>query len=432
MACRFSRPALGGFAVLLLSGLAIDGANAAAISPDGSSAGLSFEQALALASEQSPAVQAVELARNGAEQDRERAAQLPDPKLLLGLDNFPVGGGNAYSLDQDFMTMRAVGLMQEMPNRAKRRARAERASARVSELDASREAVLLATLRDTAVAWVERHSIEQQLGHLDELDRENQLFDAAVRAGFAGGKGSATDLVLPREEAARIADRRDRLQAERAKSIAALRRRIGAAAERDLLGASPAYAVDAEQLQVELHEHPNLKGIDARGAALDAEVREALAGKRPDWSLAFKYQDRAERFGDMVSLELSIDLPLFGRHRQDPAIVAKRAERAAVEAERDGLWREHQQALESELAEYRRLDQALRRNQSEWLPLAREKETLALAAYRGGSGTLTDLIAARRARIETELDGIALTGQRAAAAAALHYVSAAVPHPEYR
>ncbi|MGD9582828.1 MAG: TolC family protein [Lysobacterales bacterium] len=432
MACRFSRPALGGFAVLLLSGLAIDGANAAAISPDGSSAGLSFEQALALASEQSPAVQAVELERSGAEQDRERAAQLPDPKLLLGLDNFPVGGGNAYSLDQDFMTMRAVGLMQEMPNRAKRRARAERATARVSELDASREAVLLATLRDTAVAWVERHSIEQQLGHLDELDRENQLFDAAVRAAFAGGKGSATDLVLPREEAARIADRRDRLQAERAAAIAALRRRIGAAAERDLVGASPAYAVDAGQLHAELHEHPNLKRFDARGAELDAEVREALAGKRPDWSLAFKYQDRAERFGDMVSLELSIDLPLFGRHRQDPAIAAKRAERAAVDAEREALWREHLQALETELAEYRRLDQAWQRNREQWLPLAREKAALALAAYQGGSGTLADLIAARRARIETELEGIALAGQRAAAAAALHYISAAVPHPEYR
>jgi len=431
MFCRFFRARPAGVALLLLFGLT---AAVAAAPPerDGSPEVLSFAQALALASEQSPAVQAVELARTGAEQDRDRAAQLPDPKLLLGVDNFPVGGAAAYSLDQDFMTMRAVGLMQEMPNHAKRRARAERAQARVSELDASRAAALLSTLRETAIAWVERNSAEQQLRHLDELDRENQLFDAAVRAGFAGGKAAATDLVLPREEAARIADRRDRLQAERTKAIAALRRRIGAAADRELVGAPPDYVVDAGDLHAELHEHPNLKRFDAQGAELDAEVREAIAGKRPDWSLAFKYQDRADRFGDMVSLELSIDLPLFGRHRQDPAIAAKRAERAAVEAEREAMWREHQQALESDLAEYRRLDQAGRRNREQWLPLAREKESLALAAYRGGSGTLTELIAARRARIETELDGIALAGQRDAAVAALRYVSAAVSHPEYR
>ena len=429
MFCRNPHTRSGGVVCLLLCHLSL--AAAAASAPGEEARGLSYERALALASEQSPAVRAALLARSAAEQDRDRAAQLPDPKLLLGVDNFPVGGASAYSLDQDFMTMRAVGLMQEMPNRAKRRARADRAQARLSELDASKDAALLSTLRATAIAWIERDSIEQQLRALDQLDRENQLFEIAVRAAFAGGKGAAEDLVLPREEAARLADRRDLLEAERGKAIAALRRRIGAAADAELVGTAATFPIDEDSLHSELHEHPNLRRFDAAGAMLDAEVKEAIATKRPDWSLAFKYQDRAERFGDMVSLELSIDLPLFGRHRQDPAIAAKRAERAALKAEREGLWREHVQALESELAEYQRLDQAYRRNQNQWLPLAREKESLALAAYRGGRGRLTELVAARRARFELELDGVALAGKRAAAGAALHYVSAAVPHPEF-
>ena len=53
------------------------------------------------------------------------AGELPDPKLLLGLQNYPIGGADRWSIDQDFMTMQVVGIRQEMPNSDKRKARIE-------------------------------------------------------------------------------------------------------------------------------------------------------------------------------------------------------------------------------------------------------------------------------------------------------------------
>ncbi|PKO58511.1 MAG: hypothetical protein CVU23_14940, partial [Betaproteobacteria bacterium HGW-Betaproteobacteria-17] len=58
------------------------------------------------------------------------------------------------------------------------------------------------------------------------------------------------------------------------------------------------------------------------------------------------------------------------------------------------------------------------------LPLAQEKATLMQAAWRGGRGSLADLIGARRARIDAELKAIELAGARAEMAARLHFTYA--------
>ena len=40
------------------------------------------------------------------------AGALPDPKLFVGIDNYPITGPMRGSLTQDFMTMQKVGVMQ--------------------------------------------------------------------------------------------------------------------------------------------------------------------------------------------------------------------------------------------------------------------------------------------------------------------------------
>ncbi len=54
------------------------------------------------------------------------AGQLPDPVLKIGIDNLPASGPDRFSVTQDFMTMRRVGVMQEITRGDKRRLRAER------------------------------------------------------------------------------------------------------------------------------------------------------------------------------------------------------------------------------------------------------------------------------------------------------------------
>ncbi|MHB1093103.1 TolC family protein [Thiobacillus sp.] len=382
---------------------------------------LSFDSALAIAVSETPALRADISQVEAARQAAIPAGELPDPKLALGLDNVPIEGANRFSLGREPMTMQRIGVMQEFPNMAKRSARVEAARGRVALSEAETHITRLNVLRETAVAWIARDAVERQLARFDELDKENRLFDAAVRARIAGGKGRALDVVASRQEAAMIDARRDDLVARRQKAIAALKRWVGPRAEADLKGSAPDWPIARNTLEHALHGHPELAIFNSRERVMDAEVAEARADKKPDWALELAYLKRSSQFGDMAMVQVSFDLPVFAASRQDPRIAARVAEREGLDAKREAVLREHAAMLEADFAEYQRLDRAVQRQRDVLLPLASEKVDLAMAGWRGGKDELVDLVMARREHIDAELRAIALEGERGQAAARLHY-----------
>lgn len=382
---------------------------------------LTFQRALSTALQEAPALRANRKQVDAARYALTPAGELPDPKLSLGIDNLPVQGENRYSIKRDFMTMQRIGIAQDIPNGAKRRARVDAADGRFALAEAQAQLTRLTVLRETASAWITRHTLERQLAYIDALADENRLLSQAVLAQIAGGKGAAADAVMPRQEAAMIDERRDELNARRQQAIAALRRWIGSDGEAALAGDPPDWSLTRDALAHALHQHPELALFDPKTKILEAEIAGAKAGTRPDWGVDLAYQRRAPQFGDMVSLQVRFDLPIFSDSRQNPVIDARQAERFALDAEREATLREHAAMLDADWADYQRLLNALKRQRDIMLPLAVEKIQLTRAAWRGGKGPLLDVIAARRERIESELKAIALEGEQQQMAARLHY-----------
>src|SRR5688572_15110955 len=77
---------------------------------------LSLDDALKAAEAQSPRLVAQRAMINSAAEQVGRAAELPDPRLRLGIENLPATGADRLRYDRDAMTMRSVGWMQEFPN----------------------------------------------------------------------------------------------------------------------------------------------------------------------------------------------------------------------------------------------------------------------------------------------------------------------------
>lgn len=392
-----------------------------AFSPSVSAAALSLQQALQMAQRDAPSLAAITARIDAGRQAARTAGELPDPKLSFGVENFPVGGPDRFSLSRDFMTMKRLAWMQELPNSAKRSARVAVAQARVARAEAEHAVARTIARREVALAWIRRHAVERQLLQLEALERENELFQAVVAAQLLGGKGMPSDALMPRQEAAMLVERRDELGAQRAQAVAQLRRWIGDSALDPLEGAVPSWDLEEDGLKTRLHEHPDFLVVDAMSRMVDAEVREAESMKKPDWGVELAYQRRGPGFGDMVSLMVSVDLPLFPKNRQDPQIAAKLAERRGVDAERDAMLREHQQMLSSDLADLQRMTRAAARARGELLTLSEQRVDLALAAYRAGRGVLIDVVATRRERADLLLKTIAMEGDRDAMAARLHF-----------
>ncbi|NBF09657.1 TolC family protein [Pseudomonas sp. Fl4BN1] len=384
-------------------------------------AALTLNEALRLAENDAPSLSAQDAKIQAASSAAIPAGELPDPKLLLGVQNYPIGGPERWSVNQDFMTMQMVGVRQEMPNSDKRKARVEVADAAVDRATAERQVERLKVRQSAALAWISSYFVERKDALFQDFYQENRLLNDTVRAQIAGGRAQPADAVAPRQEAARLAEQQDDLSRQRAQARAALKRWIGPAANDRPEGRLPEWPVEASGYAHKLQHHPELAAFAPMTREAQAKVREAEAEKQSDWSWELDYQHRDRQFGDMVSVQLSWDLPLFPGSRQNPRIAAKHAELRQIEAERETLLREHTQQLEEQLADSERLKRAVRRGQESLVPLAREKVALSMASYRAGKGDLIAVVAARRELIETRLKLVDVEEQQALSSARLYY-----------
>ncbi len=384
-------------------------------------AALTLDEALQLAENNAPSLTAQDAKIQAASSAAIPAGELPDPKLLLGVQNYPIGGPDRWSIDQDFMTMRMVGVSQEMPSSAKRKARIEVADAAIERAAAERRVERLKVRQATALAWINSYSVERKDTLFQDLYKENRLLADTVRAQIAGGRAQPADAVTPKQEAAQLEEQQDDLMRQRAQARAALKRWIGPAANDKPVGSLPEWPVEASDYSHKLQHHPELAAFAPMTREAQAKVREAEAEKQSDWSWEVDYQNRGRQFGDMVSVQFSWDLPLFPDSRQNPKIAAKHAELNQLEAEREALSRKHTQQLEDDLADYERLNRAVRRTLDSLLPLAKEKVELSMASYRAGKGDLNSVVAARRELIEARLKQIDVEEQRALTSARLYF-----------
>ncbi|EJF70317.1 CzcC family heavy metal RND efflux outer membrane protein [Pseudomonas sp. Ag1] len=382
---------------------------------------LTLDEALRLAQNNAPSLTAESSKLQAATQAAIPAGELPDPKLVVGLQNFPVGGPNRGTLYGDDMTEQMIGIQQQVPSRDKRKARVELASASVDTAAAEGRIERLNVRQATAQAWIRAYAVERKEALFKDFYQQNRLLQDTVRAQLAGGRGQPSDVVIPKQEASDLAEREDELIQQRVQARAALKRWIGPAASEAPSGQLPNWKIDTTGFTHNLHQHPVLQAFAPRTREAEARLNEAKAQKTSDWSWEVDYQHRGREYGDMVSLQFTFDLPIFPGRRQNPGIAAKQAELDQLDAEREAKTREHTQELEDDLANYQRLDRAVQRSQDSLVPLAEEKLSLSLAGYRAGKGDLMSVVSARREWVEARFKQIDAIEQRALTGAQLYF-----------
>lgn len=392
---------------------ALLGGRAVAADASGAPDALTYAEAIELARQQAPALLAQQAVLAGSSSARPAASTLPDPRLSVGLENLPIAGPDRWSSTRDSGTMQRIALMQEVPNRAKRDAREQAALSRIDRDRAVLAATELAVRRDAGLAWLGVHFAATRLAQIAGLQRENRLLQDTLPARIAAGSAAPGDLTMARQEALLLADRADDLARDLRKARAELRRWIGARADAPLAGGVPQTPVDGDRLRAALPHHAELAPFAPMREMAQAELVEADAEKRGDWSWELAYS-RRPRYDDMVSFQLSFDLPWQRERRQQPLADAKRRELARIDAERDETLRRHAAETDAMLADLLALDAQVARLRDAGLPLADERVALATAAYQAGRGDLSAVLSARTQRLETLLRAIDLEAQRAA------------------
>lgn len=385
---------------------------------------LSLDRALQLAQGRSRQLIAQDAATTASREMALATGQLPDPTLKLGVNNLPINGEDRFSLTRDFMTMRSVGVMQEITRGDKLKARSARFNREAEAAEASRAVALANLRRDTAMAWLDRYYQERMLDVLRTQRAEAGLQIEAADAAYRGGRGTQADVFAARSIVAQIDDRSRQTEKQIGTAKIKLARWVGDDASQ-ALDTPPnleAIHLDLASLENQLAHHPQiaLMGKQEEVARADADI--AQSNKRADWSVELMYSQRGPAYSNMVSVNVSIPLQWDQKNRQDRELSAKLAVAEQMRALREEATREHVADTRMWVQEWQSNRERLTQYDGALIPLSLERTRAAIAAYRGGSGQLTAVLEARRMEIDTRMDRLRLAMETAALWAQLEYL----------
>ena len=352
------------------------------------------------------------------------AGQLPDPVLKMGVDNLPINGEDRFSVTRDFMTMRRIGVMQELTRGEKRELRAQRFE-READKGVAEKAMATASIeRGTALAWLERYYAEAMLKVVAEQIEQVQGEIAAAEAVYRGGRGSQADVIGAHSTRAALEDKASELRRRVLVGKTNLARWMGEGADAPLAAppAMEAVRLDEATLDQDLLHHPEIAVLARQEDIAVAEAKIAQASRTPDWTVEVAYQQRGPAFSNMVSVGVSVPLPWDRANRQDREIASKLAMAEQARAQREEMLRAHAGELRGMLAEWRNGRERLMRYKKDLLPLAAERSKAALAGYQGGKTGITDLLLARRNETDMQMQAVQLEMDTARVWAQLNFL----------
>ena len=338
------------------------------------------------------------------------AGQLPDPVLKVGIDNLPVTGRDRGSLNNDFMTMRRVGLMQEITGSDKRRLRSQRFELEAQKTLAEKTVATAAIERDTALAWLERYYADAMAAVVSEQGEQARLEIQAAEGAYRAGRGSQSDVLAAQSALTLFADRASEIRRRVRNANTMLARWIGNVSDLSLAEkpATDVIRLDPATLDSAIAHHPEIAVLSKQVDVAEADAKLAKANETADWTVEVGFQQRSAAYSNMVSVGLSIPLQWDRKHRQDRELSAKLALVEQAKAEREDMLRAHVAETRAMIDEWRNDRERHALYESELIPLANQRTLAAIAAYRGGKASLADVLAARRNVIDVRIQALQL------------------------
>ena len=195
---------------------------------------LSLAEAMRLGSESQPLLQSLDDAAAASREAAVAEAQLPDPRLRLGVVNLPANGSDAGRFNRDDMTMSTIGVMQEMIPKAKREAASRQMEAVAGQYRAEQLAMVRAIERDIALAWLDVFENQRKTELYARMANEMAAERKVLNAGISSGGSQPIDALRLESQLSMVNDKNLLARGNEQKARAMLARWIGSAAQRAL------------------------------------------------------------------------------------------------------------------------------------------------------------------------------------------------------
>lgn len=373
------------------------------------------------------------------------ANTLPDPKVSVAFANLPTDG---FDFSQEGMTQFKVGFSQmfargdslNIKNRQLQLQSQQQPFQRQDRM--SKVAVTVGTL------WLDLYRVQQSI---TLIERNRSLFEqlaevAEASYGSGLGKTRQQDIVRAQLELTRLEDKLNQLQQQDDSYQGMLGQWLinfslnsqSKLTDNNALIFKFPFIVSEEQPKLELINHasvyseqwlstdklsallsfhPSVKSIDKKIDATKTGIKLAEQQYQPQWGINASYGYRADDSmgnsrADLFSVGVVFDVPLFTENRQDNEVKSAISKTESIKTEKLLLLRKLMSAFTSSKGQLIRLTERQALYQDKLLPQIHDQAEASLTAYTNDDGDFAEVVRARIAELNAEIDFLAIKVQK--------------------
>lgn len=384
---------------------------------------------------------------------------LPDPIVSVGFANVPT---DTLNLDQERMTQFKVGVAQMFArgdSLAIKKRQLQLMSSQYPHQREDRKAKVAVTV---AALWLDAYKAQESIA-LIEKDRSlfEQLADVAEASySSALGKTRQQDIVRAQLELTRLNDRLTVLKQHRDVALQQLGEWLSlyflsqqstdnTASPLGLSGTPVSqglrltkqlpeiallnpelYQNALETAPQTLHQHmighAAVRVVEQKIKAFNVGIELAQQKYKPEWGVNVSYgarqndpvgQDRA----DLLSVGVSFDVPLFTGNKQDKELQSAVSLTESIRTDKWLLLRKLMASFEANKARLLRLDQRRELYRTQLLPQMSDQAEASLSAYTNDDGDFSEVVRARIAELNANIDALSIDVDRQKVRVQLNY-----------
>jgi len=335
---------------------------------------------------------------------------LPDPEISINAMSLPV---NTFNTRQEDMTQLGVGISQSFPFPGKLGLREQAAAFEAEAATQNVTEVRWRLLSEVKSTWWLIFYLDRALGIVDNNHALLQQFVQIARSKYEVGEGLQQDVLLAQLELSKLLDQQLMLKASRRNAAASLNALLDKPANEEVrLPDKIDSQLPAIQQETQLYQQAeasravlegNRQGINAAQSRLELAKKDVL----PDFNLRASYGARddmpsGDRRADLLSLNLSMNVPIFAAQKQAKAVDQRTSELMQEKYALQDQWNKVRAQISQGYNDYRRAKDQVVLFETGIVPQARQTVASMLAGYQVNKVDFLNLVRSQITLFEYE------------------------------
>ncbi|MEN6320062.1 MAG: TolC family protein [Syntrophaceae bacterium] len=331
-----------------------------------------------------------------------QAQSLPDPMFMFGYQN---EGFNRYTYGEEQGSQWMFSASQQFLFPGKRSLKGEMVQRDAESMEAMHELLKL-----KAIARVKELYFDLFLAYknIDLLKDKRNLFlriEELTLARYATGKAMQQEVLMAQTEKYMLLEKEEmfkqKIQSLEAMLRAAIGREKGPPLGRPMEPVYQPFTLNADEaVKTALSKSPEIKSRNKIIEAADTKLLMAQKEYYPDFNINATYFNRSGDYKDMWSATATMNIPLYFKTKQEPAVLEAKASRAQAKQELEAVKLMISAAIQDNLSMVRSSEKLMDLYKNGLIPKNSQDVELALTGYATGRTEAIVVIS----RLKTLLD----------------------------